>query len=62
MYVGGPETIRLYHGRNEPDDLDFGDVSDATYMNVHSFVNYWISPEYFYPVFFCGVLYSFEPE
>jgi NADH-quinone oxidoreductase subunit I len=22
----------------------------------------WISPEYYYPVFFCAFLYAFEPE
>lgn len=34
--VTGPETIRLYHGRNEPTELDFSDVWDAAYMNVRN--------------------------
>lgn len=30
-----PQLMKVYTGRNDPDELDFSDVWDSTYMNVH---------------------------
>ncbi len=48
------DDIRLF-GREEPDQLDYSDVWESTYQNL-------ICPEYFYHLFFCGIIYSFETE
>ncbi|KAL4450992.1 hypothetical protein ABPG74_021314 [Tetrahymena malaccensis] len=48
------DDIRLY-GRDKPDELDFTDVWESSYQNI-------ICPEYFYHFWFCGIVYSFEPE
>lgn len=38
-----------------PDELDWTDVWENAYQNI-------TQPEYLYHVWFCGVLYCFEPE
>lgn len=48
------DDIRLF-GREKPDELDYTDVWESSYLSL-------ISPEFFYHVFFCGLLYTFENE
>ena len=43
------------HGREEPKELDFTDVWETSYLNL-------LNPEYFYHSWFCGFLYTLEPE
>ena len=44
-----------HFGREMPDELDFNDVWDTSYLNL-------VCPEYFYHSWFCGILYTAEPE
>ena len=48
------EVIGNY-GRDKPDELDFTDVWDISFINL-------LNPEYFYHSWFCGFLYTFETE
>ena len=48
------DDIRLF-GREKPDELDYTDVWESTYLSL-------ICPEFFYHVFFCGFLYTLENE
>lgn len=48
------DNIRLY-SREEPDELDFEEVWDGAWNNM-------MMPDFFYFAFFCGVIYTFEPE
>jgi hypothetical protein len=48
------DNIALYT-RDVPDELDFEDVWDGAWNNI-------MMPEYFYFAFFCGAIYTFEPE
>jgi len=51
-----PDGELIYnYGRQLPDDLDFTNVWDHSYLNL-------ICPEYFYHSWFCGFLYTFETE
>ncbi|EGR27071.1 NADH-ubiquinone oxidoreductase, putative [Ichthyophthirius multifiliis] len=46
--------ITLFN-RQQPDEIDFADCWEHSYQNV-------FCPEYFYHFWFCGIVYSFEPE
>eukprot|EP01015_Nassula_variabilis_P022913 TRINITY_DN423_c0_g1_i4.p1 TRINITY_DN423_c0_g1~~TRINITY_DN423_c0_g1_i4.p1 ORF type:complete len:270 (+),score=55.20 TRINITY_DN423_c0_g1_i4:66-875(+) len=46
--------IRMY-GKDKPDELDFTDVWDHSYMS-------FMLPEFLSHIFICGIIYSFEPE